>query len=261
MNDHRTKRHHVAGLFAPRERMRYKNTPAVPTPPTPAATGAAQTASNVDTAVANATLGNVNTSGPLSSTTYNQTGTTNVDGNMVPSFSETTNLNPTLQSILTGTENIGAGLVPTAQNLAGQAATSATTPLNFSGANQNIIAGGPQAEYQPVENQVFQGEEALLQPGQQLAQTQLQDQLSQEGIPLGSSAYNSATTNLNANQAAANTAAAGSAAGIGATTAGNMYNLALLGQNQQIGQQQTGQSNPLALLSQIYGATGTGATA
>ena len=250
----RTKRHHVAGLFAARVRMRFKSTPSVPTPASPTAVSGAQTASNVDTAVANATLGNVNQQGPLGSTTYNQTGSTDVDGNIIPSYTQTTNLNPTLQSILAGTENTGASLVPTGQTLANQAATSLTTPLNFSGANQNIIAGGPQAEYAPVENQVFQGEEALLKPGQQLAQTQLQDQLSQAGIPVGSQAYNSATINLNANQAATNIGVAGNAAGIGATTAGNMFNLALLGQNQQNQQQVLGQQNPLQNLSQIYGS-------
>ena len=256
----RTKRHHVAGSFPPRERMRFKNTPSVPTPATPAATGAAQTASNVNTAIANAQLGNVNTSGPLSSTTYNQTGSTDVGGNMVPSYSATTSLNPTLQSILTGTENAGASLVPTAQTLANNAGTSATTPLNFSGANQNIIAGGPQALYQPVTNQVYQGEQALLAPGQAEQQQQLQDQLARQGIPLGSQAYSNAETQLGTQQNQANVAAAGNAAGIGSTTAGNMFNLALLGQNQQIGQQQTAQSNPLSLLSQLY-STGMPTTA
>jgi hypothetical protein len=263
MNYERVRRHRVAGLFMPRARMRFKSTPSVPTPATPQATATAQTGSNVDTAITNATLGNVDTSNPLSSTNYTQNGLTDVDGNWVPSFSQSTTLNPTLQGILSGTENVGSSLMPTAGTLAGEAGASATTPLNFSGANQNIIAGGPQAEYAPVENQVFQGEEALLQPGQQLQQTQLQDQLAAQGIPVGSQAYNSATTNLNANQAQTNVAAAGSAAGVGATDASNMYNLALLGQQQQIGQQQTAQSNPLSLLSQIYGTgtTNTGATA
>src|ERR1700742_3217658 len=105
MNYERVKRRHVAGLFEPRLRVRFKSTPSVPQPASPAATGAAQTASNVDTAVANATLGNVNTSNPLSSTTYEQTGTVNDDGYSVPSYSATTTLIPTLQSILTGTEN------------------------------------------------------------------------------------------------------------------------------------------------------------
>jgi hypothetical protein len=99
---------------------------------------------------------------------------------------------------------------------------------------------------------VFQGEEALLQPGQQLQQTQLQDQLARQGIPVGSDAYNSAETNLGATEGMVNTAAAGNAAGTGAATAGNMYNLALLGQNQQIGQQVTAQQNPLQNLSQLY---------
>jgi hypothetical protein len=228
--------------------------PSVPTPATPQATGQAQTASNVDTAIANATLGNVDTSGPLSSTTYNQNGGQMVNGEFVPSYSSTTSLNPTLQSILTGTENTGASLIPAGQTLANQASTSLTTPLNFSGANQNIIAGGPQAEYAPVENQVFQGEQSLLAPTMQQQQTQLQDQLSAQGIPLGSQAYGNAETQLGTQQNQLLSAAAGNAAGIGAQTSGNMFNLALLGQNQQNQQQVLGQQNPLQNLSQIYGS-------
>jgi hypothetical protein len=259
----RNQRHHVAGLFSPPARVRFKSTPAVPTPATPQATGQAQTQSNVDTAVANATLGNIDTSGPLSSTNFTQNGTTDVDGNMVPSFAESTTLSPTLQSILTGTENTGASLIPTAQTLANQAGTSATTPLNFSGANQNIISAGPQALNSSVTNQVFQGENALLQPQEQQQQQQLQDQLSMQGIPVGSTAYGNAETQLGTQQNQENTAAAGNAAGIGATDANNMFNLAVLGQNQQIGQQQTAQSNPLSLLSQLFstGTTSPGATA
>jgi hypothetical protein len=234
----RTKRHHVAGLFAPRERVRFKSTPSVPTPAAPQTVATAQTGSNVDTAIANATLGNVNQNGPFGSTTYNQTGGQMVDGNFVPSFTQNTSLNPTLQSILSGTENTANNLVPVGNQIAGN--------IQPNGANNQIIQGGPQALYQPVTNQVFQGEEALLQPGQQLAQTQLQDQLSMQGIPLGSQAYNSATTNLNTNQAAANVAAAGNAAGIGAQTSGNMFNLALLGAQAPINQ-----------LQSLYGATGT----
>lgn len=252
MSDFRIRRHRIAGLFAQRDRVRYKSTPSVPQPANPTAVSGAQTTSNVDTAIANAQLGNVNQFSPFGSTTYNQTGTTDVNGNAVPSFSQTTSLNPTLQGVLSGTENTAASLVPTGAALAGEAATSATTPLNFSGANENIIQGGPQALYQPVTNQVFQGENALLQPTMQQQQTQLQDQLARQGIPVGSDAYGNAETQLGTQQNQLRSAAAGNAAGIGATTAGNMFNLALLGQQQQIGQQQTAQSNPLDLLSKLY---------
>jgi hypothetical protein len=48
--------------------------PSAPSPPNPLQTAAAQTASDVNTAVANATLNNVNTYTPFGSTTFNKTG-------------------------------------------------------------------------------------------------------------------------------------------------------------------------------------------
>lgn len=259
MRFERVRRHHVAGLFRVRERVRYKQ--ASPPTPAPASQVAGQqTQSNVDTAVANATLGNVNQQGPLGSTTYQQTGGQTIDGNFVPSFTQTTSLNPTLQGILTGTENTAASLVPTGQKLADAASSSLTTPLNFSGVDNNIIQAGPQATYQPAVNTIYQGEDALLEPTFQQQQQQLQDQLSMQGIPVGSTAYNNAVTNLNTNQNSARTAALGQAAGQGVQAANNIYSGAIGGQTQQIGQQQTAQTNPLTLLSQLYSATG-GATA
>lgn len=226
--------------------------PDVPQPASPQAVSGAQTTSNVDTAVANATLGNVNQVGPMGSTTYNQTGGQMVDGNWVPSYTQTTSLNPTLQNILTGSENTAASLVPTGQTLANQAQGSLTTPLNFSGVNNDIIQGGPQAIDQTATNSIYQGENALLQPTFAQQQQDLQDQLSRQGIPVGSEAYNNAQTQLGTQQNQARTAALGSATGQGITSANNMFNMALLGQNQQIGQQQTAQTNPLNNLTKLY---------
>lgn len=259
MNDFRLRRHRAAGLFVPRERVRYKNSPQVPQPANPQVVAGQQTQSNVDTGIANATLGNVNQSGPLGSTTYNQTGGQWVDGNWVPSYTQTTSLNPTLQGILTGTENTAASLVPTGQKLADAASGSLTTPLNFSGANNNILRAGPQALDQTATSAIYGGETALLDPTFAEQKQQLQDQLSRQGIPVGSDAYNNAMTQLGTSQTQQRTAALGTATQGGITSANNMFNLALLGQNQGIQQQQIGQTNPLTNLSMLYGATG-GAT-
>lgn len=226
--------------------------PEVPQPASPTAVSGAQTTSNVDTAVANATLGNVNQVGPMGSTTYNQSGGQMVNGNWVPSYTQTTSLNPTLQGILSGSENAAASLVPTGQTLADQAAGTLTKPLNFSGVNNDVIQGGPQAVDQGATNSIYQGENALLQPTFTQQQQDLQDQLSRQGIPVGSEAYSNAQTQLGTQQNQARTAALGTATGQGITSANNMFNMALLGQNQQIGQQQTAQTNPLNNLTKLY---------
>jgi hypothetical protein len=226
--------------------------PSVPQPASPQQTSAAQTTSNVDTAVANATLGNVNQQGPFGSTTYNQTGGQMVDGNWVPSYTQTTSLNPTMQSILSGTEGTAASLVPTGQKLADSASTSLTTPLNFSGVNNNIIQGGPQAIDQNATGAIYGGENALLQPTFDEQQRQLQDQLARQGIGVGSEGYGNAETQLGTQQNQQRTAALGTATAGGITSANNMFNMALLGQNQNLNQQQLAQNNPLNNLKSLY---------
>jgi hypothetical protein len=71
-----------------------------PDPPNPQATAAAQTATNVGTAVANANLNNVNQVTPAGNLTYSQTGsyTDPTSGQTVPQFTATQSLTPTGQS-------------------------------------------------------------------------------------------------------------------------------------------------------------------
>lgn len=242
-----------------------KSTPAVPTPADPTTVANAQTTSNLGTSAAQQAENNVNTVGPNGSTTYNQTGsyTDPTTGTSVPTYTQTNTLDPLSASILAGTKTAANTLVPTANTLATQAGGTATTPLNVNQtANNGIIASGPQAIDQNATNTIYQGEQALLQPTFKQQQTDLQDQLSRAGISVGNDAYNNAETQLGTQQNQATNAALGTATGQGITSANNMFNLALQGQNQNLGQQQTVQSNPLQLLSQIYsGSSPTGATA
>lgn len=241
-----------------------KSTPTVPTPANPTTVANAQTTSNLGTSAAQQAENNVNQVGPNGSTTYNQTGTY-VDpttGTSVPTYTQTNTLDPLSASILAGTKQAANTLVPTANTLATQAGTSATTPLNFNTADSGTLNSTPQAIDQNATNTIFQGEQSLLQPTFNQQQTDLQDQLSRAGISVGNDAYSNAETQLGTQQNQATNAALGTATGQGITSANNMFNMALQGQNQNIAQQQTAQSNPLNLLSQIYGgASGTGTVA
>ncbi len=230
--------------------------PDAPTPAPPQQVSAAQTGSNVDTAKANATLGNVNQVGPSGSTTYGETGGQMINGNWVPSYTQTTSLNPTLQKIYSGTQDTAASLVPTGQYLANEIAATAPTGLNTGGINNNIIQGGPQALNQQGTDAAYKAQSTFLDPQWQLSGQQLQDQLSRQGIPVGSDAYNSAMTNFNNSKSQAYGAAANTAVGQGSDIASKMFNLALQGQQQNIGQQQQVQQNPINLLKSLYGATG-----
>lgn len=241
-----------------------KSTPTVPTPANPATVANASTVSNVGTAASQQAGNLINQVGPNGSTTYDQTGsyTDPTSGAVTPKYTQTTTLDPLTQSILAGTKQAGSTLVPTAQTLATQAGGTATNPLDVNQtANNKIIAGGPQALDPSVANAVTQQQESFLTPQWNQTQQNLTDQLSRAGIPVGSDAYNSAMTNFNNSKTQAFQSAQDSGTAQGAGIANNMFGLAVQGQNQNLGQQQTVQSNPLALLSQIYGGQAPGATA
>lgn len=229
-------------------------------PPNPVTTAQAQTGTNIGTAIAQSELGNVNQTGPYGSTTFTQNGgyTDPTTGQFVPQWSQNTSLNPLAQSILTGTEQAGNMLVPTAQNLATQAGGTATTPLDVNQtANNAIIAGGPQALDPTVARAAYNASTAFLTPTFQQQQKDLQDQLARQGISVGNDAYSNAENQLFNTQNNALTAAANNAVVSGANQANNIFGLALQGQGQNIGQQQAVQQNPLRLLSMLYGGAGT----
>ena len=229
-----------------------------PAAPNPVTTAQAQTQSNEQTAVANAGLGNINQVTPTSSTNFAQTGgyTDPTTGQFIPSYTETQTLDPALNSVLTGTENIASNLTNgAANNLAGQIQTASTTPLNFNtGANSQTINAGPQVLDQNTANAVYNTQASFLNPQWQQNQQNLTDQLSQEGIPVGSSAWNDAQTQFNNARTQAYNTAASQATYQAVPAAASMYNMALLGQQQQVGQQQLAQQTPINLLGSLYGA-------
>jgi len=93
-----------------------------------------QTQSNVNTGVANALLGNTNQITPYGNLTYNQTGSTNVGGNEVPTFTATQTLSPEQQAIYNKTTGLQSGALDTAKNVLGQVNNTVNTPLSFDGA-------------------------------------------------------------------------------------------------------------------------------
>jgi hypothetical protein len=240
-----------------------KSSPQVPTPADPTAVSNAQTISNVGTAASQQAGNMVNQVGPNGSTTYNQTGsyTDPTTGAVTPTYTQTQTLDPLSQSILAGTKQVGASLIPTAQNLANQASTSTTTPLNFNTADSGILNSAPQQIDQNAAQAAYTAGDSFLEPTFKQQQTDLQDQLSRAGISVGNDAYSNAQTQLGNTQNQARTALANSSVANGANSASQLFNMALQGQNQNISQQQLAQSNPLSLLSQIYGSGTTGAAA
>jgi hypothetical protein len=219
-----------------------KSTPQAPPAPNPALVAQQQMGSNIDTAVAQKTLNNTNQYTPFGSTTYQQTGSRNVGGIDVPTYSQTTAFNPTVQSIVGGTENAAASLMPAVQTLADEAGRSATAPLNFAGVNQDYLDAGPQLLDRDATDAVYRQQKSFLDPRWQQGQKDLEDQLSRQGISPGSDAYNGAMTNFQNQKTQAYQSAQDSATAQGAQNAGLLFNQALAGQKQNISQQQLAQS-------------------
>lgn len=190
--------------------------------PDPYATAAAQTQSNVATAQNQSALNAVNQNNAFGSSTFTR------DANGDPT-SLTNTLSPGLQGLATGQENLLSGLQGTAGSLTGSLNTNPLTPYqatSFNASNYNT----------PGANQAFQGEMALLQPQIDRQNTQFASQMANQGIPVGSEAYNSANQQLQANQNSALTSAAGQAQQTG-------FNQGLQGANFNSGQNQAAFTN------------------
>jgi len=118
--------------------------PDPPTPPNPQATAAAQTGTNVSTAVANSFLQNVNQNTPQGSLRYDVTGnygwTDPSTGQtyQIPTFTSTQSLSPQQQAIQA--QNDAARM-----NLAGMANSQSARVSNLVGTPFNPSSGAPQA--------------------------------------------------------------------------------------------------------------------
>lgn len=155
--------------------------------------------------------------GTPGSTTYEPSQT-------VPTYTQTTTLNPTEQQTLTEQQQLAAQLGGYGQSIANSAGSAITTPLNFSNlpAQPTALSGvvNPSSSaYAPEENAAIQGayqsEIGLINPGLQQQQESLTNSLENQGIPQGSEAWNNAQTQLAAQQSQQTNALAGQAVGAG----------------------------------------------
>lgn len=238
-----------------------KSTPATPATPDPVAVANAQTGTNIGTSVAQSTLNNVNRVGPAGSTTFTEgqpgTGQGYTDpttGQWVPQTTETTSLSPLGNQLLGGQQTLANEYLPMLAD-----AGSNVQPLNINGgANAGIVNQGPQAFDPTVTNAVYNEQSSFLDPQWGEQQKQLQDQLSQQGIPVGSDAYNNAMTQFNNSKTQAYQAASSNAVSQGSQIAGQNFGLALQGQNQGVNLQQEQQANPITLLGLLTAGAGIG---
>jgi hypothetical protein len=108
--------------------------PSAPTPPDPTKTAQAQTASNVDTALASSRLAAVNQNSPYGSVSYSSSPSdVNVGGQNIPSYTQNVSLSPTQQSLYDKTTGIEGQALDTARSGLGGAANVLGSPLSLSG--------------------------------------------------------------------------------------------------------------------------------
>lgn len=211
------------------------------------ATANAQTASNVQTAEANAALNRVDQTTPYGSVTYSTNGTDPTTG--VPIYSQNTSLSPQGQQIF----DSEGKLVNSALDAAGNLAQGIeTTPLNTANTPYtSTLNQGPQLLDQNTVNATYNQAKGFLDPQWDQNQQQLQDQLSRQGISVGNQAYSNAETQFDNARTQAYNAAQDSAIQNGVNNASTLFGNALAGQAQNVNQQVQAQDQPVSLLSAL----------
>lgn len=157
--------------------------PDAPTPPDPKTTSAAQTGTNVATALANASLNNVNQIGPNGSLIYSQSGTSKFTDPYtgqsydIPNYTQTTTLSPDQQKLYDLNNQTQQNLGQIGVSQSSKIGTLLNTPFDASTANK------------AVEDKIDALGAARLDPQFARSADALQTQLANQGIQPGSAAW------------------------------------------------------------------------
>jgi hypothetical protein len=170
-----------------------KDSPKQPSQPNPAQVAAAQGASNVETAIANAWLNSGNQVTPYGNVTTNQVGTQQVGSNKVPIFSQTMTLSPEQQKLYeqgvqadTRLNDLGLSQIGRIQD-----AVSQPFKLDAFGQAPTADAAARDKAYQSILDRAA--------PQQQRELGSLEARLASQGIGMGSEAYSNAMSDYGRN--------------------------------------------------------------
>jgi hypothetical protein len=202
-----------------------------PKAPDPIKTGEMQTSTNIGTAIANSYLGNINQKTPDGSLTYDQTGTTKwIDPVSkkeynIPTFTATQTLSDMQQKIKDQSDGASLNLAELAKNQSSRLDGLLSKPFSLDGApsggdasgltmpNYSQFAGGPNlqtslgdagaitrsygSDYSSNVKEVQDALMARQNPYLDQDRSALQQQLADQGLQVGSAAYNSAMADHN----------------------------------------------------------------
>jgi hypothetical protein len=152
--------------------------PSPPPAPDPTAAANAQSAANVDAAVAQSWLNAMNQYGPWGNVVYNQTGSQDVNGKTIPQFSQTTTLSPQQQAQYDLMNELQMGALNMGKDVLGNVQKSVNSPLitpDMFGAESDKIVQALIAKNAPMMEQ---------------QKNSLSAKLANQGIVPGSEAYN-----------------------------------------------------------------------
>jgi hypothetical protein len=165
--------------------------PKAPEPPDPRETSAASTSTNVGTAVANANMGNVNQITPDGNLTYDQSGSytwndpyTGQSYN-IPKFTATQTLSPSGTALKKQTDAANLNMATLARDQSGRLNNILSKPFDPNSVKAPSLTTDFSADRQKVEDALM----ARLNPQLQRDEEALRTRLSNQGIKLGSTAF------------------------------------------------------------------------
>lgn len=163
-----------------------KSSSSQPTPPNPAAISAGQTQSNVQTAIANAWLNSPNVVTPYGNIATSQIGQQKVGNQQIPIFSQTQTLSPEQQKIYEQGVQGDTQLNQLGLSQIGRISDAVSKPFDLA-----AFGPAPTADnaYRQQQQDALQ---ARLNPQLDRSQAALDQRLANQGISLGSQAYNTA---------------------------------------------------------------------
>ena len=163
-----------------------KSTPSAPQAPNPGNVAHDQSVANVNTAVAQAWLNNTNQVTPYGTLKYTPTGGTTVDGIGVPQFTASQELTPAGQKLLNTQMSINQGTSDLANQYVSRIATATATPFSYDGLPQ-----APKYD----EGYVAKATQGIIdrnQPQMDRDRANLEQRLANQGISVGTPAYQAA---------------------------------------------------------------------
>jgi len=218
--------------------------------PDPAATAAAQSAANKETAIAQAGLNNVNQITPDGSLTYSQIGTW-ADG--TPRFQATTALNPTQQASYDQQQQLDLGTNTLANQQLGRISGSVSNPFSYDTVTQAAPTSSPAVRQQVIDALMGQSR-ARLDPQFAQQEAGLKTDLANQGIPVGSDAWNKVVNNFQMGKNDAYQTAENQAISAGGSEDSRLFNQELTARQQGIQEYTTQRNAPLNEASALLNA-------